>query len=215
MLKYFLLSFFSWTLLFATNPKPYSQLGDDIYNSLKAYQKLARSLPQLNSSVQELVYNAKKTKDLGFKTEVDLKLSKKYLQALRELDKERQALLTRLNSMLYRSMDAKDTQTFSKLIRSHFIDLDRVAEDLIPFYKKHYKSGSIRELETLLKDEKRYKRDRKAENREYMKRLEAQRIQRMREAGKNIDSSREANLDKDMALKRQKINSMMESNLIR
>jgi len=215
MLKYLIIALFSFTLLFATNPKPYSELGDDIYNSLHAYQKLAKSLPHLNSSVNSLVNNAKNIKDIGFKAEVNPKLSKRYLHSLRELDKERQSLLTRLNSMLYRSMDNKDTKTFTRLIRSHFIDLDKVGEDVIPFYKKNFKSGSIREIETLLRDEKRYKRDRKSENKEYTKRLEQQRIQRMRDAGKSIDSSREADLDKNVALQHQKINSMMARELIR
>jgi len=215
MLKYFIVPLFSFTLLFSANPKPYSELGDDIYNSLDAYKKLSKSLPQLNSSVNSFVDNAKNIKDFGFKTEVNPKLSKKYLYALRELDTERQSLLTRLNSMLYRSMDNKDTKIFSKLIRSHFIDLDRVGEDVLPFYKKNFKSGSIREIEALLRDEKRYKRDRKAENKEYIKRVEQQRIQRMRDAGKNVDSSREEKLDRDVALQHQKINSMMESELIR
>ncbi len=214
MLKSFIVLFFSFTLLFATNPKPYSELGDDIYDSLGAYQKLAKLLPQVNSGAYSLINNAKNAKDLGFKAEVNPQLSKKYLHVLRELDKERQLLLTRLNSMLYHSMDNKDTKTFSRLIRSHFIDLDRVSEDVVPFYKKNFKSGSIRGIETLLRDKKRYNRDRKAENREYTKRIEQQRIERMRNAGKSIDSSREADLDKNVALQHKKINSMMENELI-
>jgi hypothetical protein len=215
MLKFLILSLFSITLLFATNPKPYSQLGDDIYNSLGAYKKLGKSLPQFNSSVNDFIHNAKSTKKLGFMAEADPKLSQNYLFTLRELDAERESILTRLNSLLYKSMDNKDTKLFSKLIRSHFIDLDKVAEDIIPFYKKNFKLGSIREIDTLLKDKKRYQRDKKAENVEYLKRVEQQRINRMRDAGKSIDSSLEESLDRDAEAQRQKISNTMQNNLIR
>lgn len=215
MFKFLLLIFFSSLLLFAANPRPYSHLGDEIYNSLDTYKRLGRILPQMNSSINAYLNNAKQTKVLGFEAETSPASAKKYLIRLRELDKDRQLILTQLNAMLYHSMDNRALKTFKTLIQSHLIDLDKVGDDVIPFYKKNYKKGSIRELDLLVKVEARYKKDAKTANVEYAKRIEAQRVARMREASLNADRSREAELDEDAAKKREAINSMMKNELIR
>jgi hypothetical protein len=215
MLKYFLLLSILIASLFARNPAPYAQLGDEIYNSIPAYKKLAKSLPQMSNIINNYTHNATETKKLGFKAQKSKKLSKNYLISLRELNKKRDVILTKLNALLYRSMDLKDKKIFKKVVRSGFIDFDKVADDVIPFYKRNFKSGSIRELDLLVKNEKRYKSDAKKANKEYIKRLEERRIQRMREASKELDASREAKLDSEIDMKRKKINNMMETELIR
>ncbi|MEA3521493.1 MAG: hypothetical protein U9R50_00820 [Campylobacterota bacterium] len=215
MLKYFLLLFSSLTFLWATNPLPYAQLGDDIYNSLDEYKKLATNINQEKSSIESYIKKVQKTKKLGYEAEISPKLSKNYLTQLRECDKERQIILTQLNALLYRSMDNKDTKTFKKLIDSNLIKLNKVQDDLMPFYKNNFKSGSIKKLDTVLASEKRYKRDKKVANKEYRNYVEEKRIQRMRDASEKADTSREAELDQEIAKQRQEINIMMENELIR
>jgi hypothetical protein len=207
--------FFSYVLLFSANPAPYSQLGDEIYNSLDSYKRLGRILPQMNSTINGYLNNATQVKELGFEAEASSSAAKKYLISLRELDKERQLILTQLNALLYRSMDNRALKTFKTLITSHLIELDKVGDDVLPFYKENYKKGAIKELDILVKNEERYKKDAQRANADYAKRIEAQRVARMREASIDADRSREAELDKDADMKRQEINMMMENELIR
>lgn len=215
MFKFFILLFFSLTLLFGANPAPYSNLGDEIYNSLEDYKKLSQQLPEIESIINSYINNASQVKKLGFEAEAKPELSKRYLLALREVDSERQMILTQLNASLYRAMDNRDKKSFTKLIRSHFIDLDKVGDDVIPFYKKNFKSGTIEEIESLVKNENRYKKDAKRANKEYTKRVEEKRIERMREASVEADRSREDALNREVDMQRQEINSMMENELIR
>ncbi len=215
MPKYLVALLFSLTLLFAKNPLPYAQLGDDIYNSLESYKQLAISLDQMDSTVTSYINMVQETKKLGYRAEISPELSKSYLVGLRVCDKERQIIATQLNTLLYRAMDNKDTKIFKKLIDSTFINLDKVSDDAIPFYKHYFKSGSIEKLDTLLQSEKRYKSDKKKANTEYAKYVEKKRIQRMRDASEKADTSREAELDKDIEMQRREINIMMENELIR
>jgi hypothetical protein len=215
MFKSLSLMFFSYVLLFAANPLPFSQLGDEIYNSLDSYKTISRVFPQMKSSINAYVKNATQTKQLGFKAEASSSVAKKYFVALRKLDNERQLILTQLNAMLYRAMDDKTLITFKTLINSHLIDLDKVGDDVIPFYKKNYKPGSIKILDRMVRNERRYKIDARKSNVEYAKRVEEQRIQRMREASIEADRSREAELDKEIEKEREEINAMMENELIR
>ncbi len=215
MLKYLLIPSFLVTLLIAANPIAYSQLGDEIYNSVSSYKKMTKTLPQMNSIINNYIKGIKKTKELGYKVESKPKLSKDYLLSLRELDKKRQVILTKLNAMLYRSMDMNDAKTFKKILHSGLIDFDKVADDVIPFYKRNFRSGSIKEIDYLIKNEKRYKIDAKKANKEYAKRLEQKRINRMRNAAKELDATREAKLDSQVDKERTKIKKMMNSELIR
>ncbi len=215
MYKYIIILFLSFTSLFALNPVAFSQLGDDIYNSLNLYKKVSKTIPQVSSISNNYIDSVKQVKEFGYKVDSNPKLSKEYLLKLRELDKKREVILTKLNSLMYSSMDAVNTKMFKKIIQSKLINFDKVADDVVPFYKRNFKSGSIREIDTLLRNEKRYKIDTKKANRDYLKYLEKRRIQRMRDASKTNDATREVQLDDEVQKEREKINQMVETELIR
>ena len=214
MVKSVLLMLVLFMTLLARNPAPYSELGDDIYDSLDKYVRLAKNLPQMKGVVNGYIHSAKIIKKLGFKAETSKNLSADYLMSLRELDKKRDLILTKLNALLYRSMDLEDRKTFKKVIHSGLIEFDKVSDDVIPFYKINFVKGSIKEIDTILKNEKRYKSDARKTNKEYLRLLEKKRIHRMREASKKADISREAKLNSEIELQRKKINNMMEHELI-
>jgi hypothetical protein len=214
-MKSIIIFLFTFSILSASNPAPYAQLGDELYNSLDKYKSISKELPQMDETLKAYISEVQETKKMGFELENNPKLSKKYLYKLRELDRKREIILVKLNAKLYDSMDMKDVDTFKKIVRSGLLDLEKVEDDIVPFYKKYFKSGSIREIESMLQKEKLYKNSKRAENREYRKSVERRRIQRMREASENADKSLEAELDKEIEHKRQEINSMMEDELIR
>ena len=214
-MKSIIIFLFTFSILSASNPAPYAQLGDELYNSLDKYKSISKELPQMDETLKDYISDVQETKKMGFELENNPKLSKKYLYKLRELDRKREIILVKLNAKLYDSMDMKDVDTFKKIATSGLLDLEKVEDDIVPFYKKYFKSGSIREIESMLQKEKLYKNSKRAENREYRKSVERRRIQRMREASENADKSLEAELDKEIEHKRQEINSMMEDELIR
>jgi hypothetical protein len=214
-MKSIIIFLFTFSILSASNPAPYAQLGDELYNSLDKYKSISKELPQMDETLKAYISEVQETKKMGFELENNPKLSKKYLYKLRELDRKREIILVKLNAKLYDSMDMKDVDTFKKIVRSGLLDLEKVEDDIVPFYKKYFKSGSIREIESMLQKEKLYKNSKRAENREYRKSVERRRIQRMREASENADKSLEAELDKEIEHKRQEIYSMMEDELIR
>ncbi len=203
------------TLLFGLNPKPYASLGDAIYDSAYAFESLAPNLPSQQSVIETYVEDAKKVKALGFEAEVDNKMAKNYLKALRSLDGQRQKLLAQINSELYRAMDEKNLRRFSAIVKSDLISLYKASDDILPFYEKNYKKGAIPVLDEMLAEEMQLARDKKKANAEYEQKVETRRIERMREASETADSERERELNENLAKEHERVNQMLESEMIR
>jgi hypothetical protein len=203
------------TLLLAQTPKPYSNLGDEIYNSTQQYKKVAPVLSSSKGSVEKYLQKVRDVKALGFEAEFDKSVSKEYLKALRALDKDRQMLLTSINASLYQAMDNVDKSSFKKIINSNLLKMDKIGDDVIPFYKKHFKKGSIKKIDEILALEARYKREQKKANANYAKRVEERRIERMRAASQAADDAKEAEMDAQIERERQKVNETLETEIIR
>lgn len=214
-MKFLTLLLFLVTLLFGLNPKPYASLGNAIYDSIHAFESVASSLPAQKDVIESYVADAKKVKALGFEAEVDNKMAKNYLKELRTLDVERQKLLAQINSELYRAMDEKNLRRFTAIVKSDLISLYKASDDILPFYEKNYKKGDIPVLDVMLAEEKQLQRDKKKAQSEYAEKVESRRIERMREASDTADKERQQELDEDLAKEHERVNEMLESEMIR
>lgn len=212
----FLLTFWIFLVtVYAATPKPFSHLGDAIYTTTQKYEKMARTLPQLQKSVESYLHKIRDVKALGYEAEVDHKMSQSYLKALRALEHERQLILTGVNAALYNAMDNDDTKQFKRIIESGLLKMDKVGDDVLPFYEAHFKKGAIRELDALIAQEKRYKVNARQASVDYSKQVEARRVNRMRKASDAADARREQELDSMVNEERERIHKELESEMIR
>lgn len=215
MFKSLSLLLLSSTLLLAINPKPYASLGDAMYDTTTSYEKIVAVESTLQKEVETYLERLKKTKALGFEAEVDKAVSSEYLKALRQVDALRQKILVRLNAALYRAMDERDFKRFSALIQSDLLDLYKTSDDVLPFYKEHFKKGSIAKLDKMIAMENRLKKDALVSSRQNRVSAEERRISRMREASAQKDARLEAQLDAEVEKEKAEVNQMLRSEIVR
>ena len=141
--------------------------------------------------------------------------AKAYLKRLRAINGERERLLDQLNAYLYDAMDSGSCGTFTRIIETDLLNLYKIIDDAVPFYKKVCKSKGSHVLDEYIREENRLKNDQKKIRRTWAKRAEQRRIERIREAAKEAEIQRKAKLDSEVMQKKRQINEMLESELIR
>ncbi len=203
------------TLSLADTPKPYSNLGDEIYNTTERYEKLASQLPKLEPNVTSYLVKTRKVKALGYEAQMDHSVTQTYLKALRELDHDRQILLTGINAALYDAMDHNDNSAFRHIINARLLKMDKVGDDVIPYYKKRFHKGDIAILDQMLSEEKRYKNDAKKAQVNYAKQVEDRRIERMRSARENLSEQKEQALEAELEAEKERVQQNLEAEMIR
>jgi hypothetical protein len=203
------------SLSFAATPLPYSNLGDKIYNSTGLYKKLMPELPHLKSKIETYLQHVKTIKAMGFEAEMNNASDKDYLKELRKLEHERESILVSINADLYNAMDANKATLFQTLILSGLVDLDKVGDDVIPFYKQHFKKGSIGVLDEMLHEQERYRNSARKMHVDYAKQVEMRRISRMRAASEEIDTRKQEELDAAIEAEKERVEKTLETEIIR
>lgn len=215
MFKTILLALFVSLTLHAVNPKPYAELGDQLYDSVEQFMAIPSYVPHLAISVENYLTQLKKVKAHGFEAQVDPSEAKAYLKALREIDTERRKIVVALNAALYNAIEENEPKRFIAIVRSGLIKLHPIKHDLLPYYEKTFKPGTLHVLDELLAEAKKRDAQEKARQERYAQSLEEARIERMRSASLSQAQEREATLDEEMERERERVNEMLESEMIR
>ena len=201
------------TLLFA-NPKPYAQLGDLIYDTTVNFKRLPKLESDFDATIDAYIERVKAVKSLGYSVMEHPKNAKKYLRALRALDKERERLLDKLNGYLYDAIDRKDCATFNAIIDADLLDLYRIADDAAVFYNVTCKRGS-RVMDEYIAEQRAYRAIKKERQKNWARWAEKRRIERIHEAAKEAEKKRVERFDKEVEQQKRRINEKLESELIR
>lgn len=136
----------------AENPKPYASLGDQIYDDMESFSYLVDTgvLEDYRARVQKYLKKCEIIKVQGFALEnkkSDPEAGRAYLKRLRALNQEYEFYLNTARQMFDRSMQEKDYDTFSKLIKSGLIDIEPDIDHIIGFYRIYNKGESLEEIE--------------------------------------------------------------------
>ena len=199
------------TLAFATNPKVYSSLGNEIYDSLDNVMKL-KSISEFNRASKDIIKYKKdvlKAKQIGFdiesgKTTVD---KRNYLITLRELGKKRELYIKDVNMMLKKSMKSQNSEKFNDLIETGLVDTDRYKKEILNYYSTHKSEVTLSpNMKTLLDAERKAQKSRaKRKMDNSAESLNAKRVKRIRASDKREQELLEKNLQKESDEKKLEI----------
>jgi len=199
------------TLAFATNPKVYSSLGNEIYDSLDNVMKL-KSISEFNRASEDIIKYKKdvlKAKQIGFdiesgKTSVD---KSNYLTTLRDLDEKRELYIREVNVMLKKSMKNQNSKKFNDLMQTGLIDTDKNKKEILDYYSTHKSEVTLSpDMKKLLDAERKAKKSRvKRAVHNSQESLNANRVKRIRESDKREQELLEKNLQKESDKKKLEI----------
>lgn len=148
--------FISLQLLQAqTYPKLYEQLGTPLYKADKAFIKISKLDPSIKKMAKH--YHLKVQKLLILADKIALskndkkKNTKKYINDLRILQKDYDAIIRSINAYLIKSMDANNYQEFTRVMNlGHVLFLQNhvIKRRSMAYYVEHRTRGKIPVLET-------------------------------------------------------------------
>jgi len=208
------------TILSAHNPLPYAALGNIIYDNAEKIQQLTDidAYNVYKDDIEQYLKDLKVTKVLGYKLEKESasSLKKKYLNSLRRLSKKNDYYLRSINTQYNEAMKSKNYKLFLQIINKKLINIKKHKKEIIDYYYTNQenidKSGVIDEL---LKEDARLKALKESQKRRYKtkKELEAEKIKRIRENDKLARQKLEAELQKDLINKKEKIREIQKREL--
>jgi len=208
------------SFLNAANPKPYSVLGDVIYDNAQNIQKLANLevyIPQKDAIIKYLddVNNAK---DAGYTLEASKnKASKKpYLNKLRELSKKNDSYNRSAKANYKISIKDENSPLFSQMINSGIIDTQKNKQEIINYYFAHSEDiNTSGVIQTYLDEDAKLKALREAQRKKYKskKQREQEKIKRIRANDQIAQKKLEAQLQKELVQKKKEIRKVQREEL--
>jgi len=209
MLKILLISI-TLTFLSANNPKPYSVLGDIIYNNVEKINSLKnlKSYSLDSDKITKYVLDVNDTKTMGFDLEKNKNnVSKReYLLRLRTLSKKNDYFIRGAKNKYKNSMSTNNYILFSEIINCGIIDTKNNKNEIIDYYYKHQEdineSGVV---EQFLVEDAKLKALKDAEKKRYKtkKMLAKEKINRLR--AKDIREQKELEKRLQIELEQKKI----------
>lgn len=172
MLKWFLIAGIA-VLGLAENPKIYSGLGDMIYDNMESMSRLSdiKAMAKYNESIDAYLEKCQEVRKNGFDLEKNKPTpveTKAYLNSLRSLEKEHAYYLRMTNAALLQAIHNNDYETYSELIKSGLIDIEKNSDNIIGFYlQNRNENNSLVEVEDFMKYQEELK---KRENQEAARR---------------------------------------------
>ncbi len=200
---------------YALNPKPYSELGDRLYNSIDSYATIPSYLPNLKLTLADYIQMVKQLKVHGFEAEAGKREAAGYLNALREADALRRRILVTLNAALYQSMEEDNTKQFLSIVKGGLLNLYKIQHDVLPYYKKRFKSGTLPQLDEMVVMEQKQLEAAQLRQQEQAQAIQDARVKRMRTADETEARALEERLDQEIEQERQKVQNMLEGEMVR
>ena len=200
------------TLLSANNPKPYSALGNVIYNNSYKIESL-KSLSSYKSCIGDIsayIKKVKSTKKDGFALENGAKTitKKEYLIKLRQLSKTNDSFLREIRDSYNNSMSTNNYKTFSEIINSGLINTKKYKHEIIDYYYKHQEDiNASGVIENFLNEDAKLKALKDAQKKRYKTKqmLEAEKIKRIRSKDRKAQEDLEQKLHNELKDKKLKI----------
>ncbi len=148
MKSVFSLLFFA-TLLFASNPKIFSALGDTIYDNAHKIEKLKKfkEYQPYKKKIESYIKDVNATKKMGFGVESkqsDNQSVRNYLKKLRELAKRNDFYVRSANSVFKKALVAKKYEVLMDILDTGLIDIKRYKEALVEFYEINKSNFTLR-----------------------------------------------------------------------
>lgn len=154
MKSLFIFLTFLVSLLANENPKVYAALGDVIYNDDEKIARITQltSMQRYHKDIEKYLAATKHAKEIGFKIEQGDKTisNKEYLTTLRNLSKEHDTIIRRVNSAFDKSLETKDVQTFSFLSRCSLVDFSNERKQVVAFYHTYQEDINSTEVDALM-----------------------------------------------------------------
>ena len=208
------------TFLAAANPKPYSALGDVIYDNLQTIESLKELdiYAKYQNDIDTYINEVTATKALGYKIEKGIaKESKKeYLERLRNLSTKNDYFMRTIKSTYTNAMKEKKFDQFTAIINGHYIDTDKNKQEIIDYYFKNQEDiNSSGVIDEFLAEDAALKARKEAQRKHYKtkKQREEEKIKRIRENDKENQERIEKELEKDLETKKLKIREHQKKEL--
>lgn len=154
MKKYLLLLSMALSL-FAQNPKSFAALGDVIYDDIEKFEKLKQiaSMQEYVPAIDAYVAEASKAKKMGFAIDAeDSNVDpKNYLNALRQLSAEHDAIVVGSRTRFKEAINDEDGLTLNAMVASGVIKTDDYKEQLIRYYEEFGEDQNLSTIEPMYK----------------------------------------------------------------
>ncbi|QSZ40881.1 hypothetical protein GJV85_01715 [Sulfurimonas aquatica] len=210
------------TLLNAQNPKPYSALGDVIYDNVQKIDSLKKIkyYKVYIKDIKAYVKDVKKTKKIGFEIESgkSKNSNKEYLNKLRELSKRNDYFMRSAVTSYDNAVKNQDSTLFAQLINSGLIDTQSRKQEIIDYYFLHSEDINIEGvIQEFLDEDAKLKAKKEAEQKRYKtkKQREAAKIKRIRENDRAAQERLERELELELSRKKMKIREDQKLELVR
>jgi len=197
--------------LFAATPQPFHRLGDKLYNSVDALEKIKnlKALEKEKGMITSYLNGIKRVKEEGFvlQREPTKALRSAYLKDLRDYSKRYDAILRMLQSRYETAIENEDSALFAALVNSGFIDQKQEREAIIRYYFGHQKDiEPTGRLATIVLDAKLQKKELQKERRYDAKRAkDLAKIQRIRKEDQRKKATIEKKLQEELQKKRKEL----------
>lgn len=207
------------TLMLAQNPRPYSSIGDIIYNSVDAIETLKGidEFSHKSNKIDKYINEVHKTKKIGYllelkDTEVD-KLS--YLKKLRELNRRYDYFIRDVVINFKGSIKSEDSLLFSKLINSGLLDVLKHKKEILKYYSTHSdevnKDGAVQ----YLLDHDLSLKNKKAKSNLTYQEIQAARIKRIKEKDRKEKEEIEKRVEREAAKRKLEIRKNQRKELVK
>jgi len=208
------------TFLSAHNPNSYAALGDVIYDNVSNIESLKQidSYKLYSDDIDKYTCEVYEAKAQGYKLEKEAtsQTKKEYLNRLRTLSKRNDYFLRSINKQYKESMKKDDFELFWQIINSGLINTQKNKKEIIDYYYKNKENiNSTGVIDNFLEEDARLKARKDLQKKYYKskKQLEAEKIKRIRDNDKAAHMRLEADLQKDLNLKKAEIRKIQRKEL--
>lgn len=145
--------------LFAQNPKSFAALGDVLYNDVEKFEKLKEmaSMQEFRTAIDTYIASTDKIKKMGFAIDAKYTKStkdgsvegKEYLEALRKLAIEHDAIVAGSVTRFKEAMNDEDSETINGMILYGIIDIDDYKSELVNYYEEFGEDQNLSSLDAM------------------------------------------------------------------
>lgn len=221
-MKIFLITFFSFVQLLATNPIIYSSLGDELYDNVEKIESL-QSITKYRQYIEKItkyVKDIKSTKDLGLKIDTGVRKPEEgrvYLNQMRSLNKINAYFMRLVKNDFKLSMQTKDNELFQGILNSQLIDIEKNKKNILKYYKENSKSllvfGELKRLLDEVYNSKRAKTLRKSSYKKSKERIQRDKMEKIKRNDIKRAEKLEDKLMYELKKKKKEIRQEQEAQL--
>ncbi len=216
-MKFFVILSLLATLLTAQMPNVYASLGDEIYTSVENIKKLkdVAGYAHLKDKINKYIEDVEQAREDGLAIDAGKKDKNKsdYLKKLRGLSKEYAYFKRGASSSFKSAVKNSDNELFLNIVNSGLLDTDEHKKEILSYYKKHtneIKPSGL--LENLLNEDER-KRERQKANRVTKRKIDMNKIKRLRENDKLQEAAEIKRLEAEVKEKKKQIREYQQREL--